>query len=523
MQFFCQKCETNHNVANGQAAICDVYDEIVAERIPDNQYWCFCCGCQTFWRLDQFGAKQQTLITSCIVCDRSIIKSQVFRKRTERVNQQIVSYLCHQCNTVSVQTADVAKGVLLTLNASLLFSFRCPGCGNAMGLTRTHHNCSSVGLTLTTSRSECCFCGEALNPEPLTDLLSSLAAEAAKPEPRLEIPKVAHNVEARRPAISEVSPTAAATLPGAKTPSQSSRTPLPTKTASISLSTLVHRQSFNRTTLLIIIVCFTACMFLIGHILLAPDTSRAGNPTEMPDTTELVPSDPVIPQPPEGMVYVPGGAFWMGSDTGDKYEKPRHEVNIPPFFIDRLEVTNREYALFVGATTHRAPPHWRNGMYDADEASRPVTGVDWHDANAYANWAGKRLPTEAEWEFAARGTDGRLYPWGNSWKENVANADATSKHQIIDVGTLPDGVSPFGVLDLIGNAWEWTADSIQAYPGNSLPINLSQDYKIIRGGSWKDSKETGATATYRGYLHVSDSQDYSVTGFRCVKDVSRHK
>ena len=211
----------------------------------------------------------------------------------------------------------------------------------------------------------------------------------------------------------------------------------------------------------------------------------------------------------------------MGSDVGDAYERPRHQIKVNPFFMDRYEVTCEEYARFIDATGHRAPSDWKGKRYPQDAARKPVTGVDWHDASSYAKWAGKRLPTEVEWEFAARGKDGRLYPWGNEWRMNAANADVTSRQKMLDVGTLLEGASPFGVFDLLGNAWEWTVSDMQAYPGGNLPATVSQDYKIIRGGSWKDDRKSGASTTYRGYLRASGSPDYSVTGFRCVND-ARH-
>jgi serine/threonine-protein kinase len=189
--------------------------------------------------------------------------------------------------------------------------------------------------------------------------------------------------------------------------------------------------------------------------------------------------------------------------------------------MDRNEVTIEEYAKFINATGHRAPPDWKEGDYAIVAARKPVTGVDWYDANSYAKWAGKRLPTEVEWEFAARGTDGRLYPWGNEWGIDSANADVSSRQKMLDVGALPDGASPFGLFDMVGNAWEWTSSPMQAYPGGNLPETVPQDSRVIRGGSCKDDRRSGATATYRGYLRATGSPDYSVTGFRCVKDVSR--
>jgi iron(II)-dependent oxidoreductase len=147
-----------------------------------------------------------------------------------------------------------------------------------------------------------------------------------------------------------------------------------------------------------------------------------------------------------------------------------------------------------------------------------VTGVDWNDAKAFVDWANKRLPTEEEWEFAARGVQGAMYPWGNGWRSNVANAGDSSAQRMMDVGSYPQGNTPAGVMDLIGNAVEWTASDVRAYPGGRLSSEIPPNVVVVRGGSWRTGKQE-ATSTYRGFLHMTDAKDYSVTGFRCVKDI----
>src|SRR5437764_1695506 len=130
------------------------------------------------------------------------------------------------------------------------------------------------------------------------------------------------------------------------------------------------------------------------------------------------------------MVYVPGGELTMGRDEkdgGDEYERTAHKVTVKSFFVDIDEVMRQKYQDFVNKTGHAAPANWNGKQFPAGTGNLPVTDVTWDDANAFAKWAGKRLPTEEEWEFAARGTDGRRYPWGNNWQSGNANGDDASK------------------------------------------------------------------------------------------------
>jgi len=218
---------------------------------------------------------------------------------------------------------------------------------------------------------------------------------------------------------------------------------------------------------------------------------------------------------PAGMAYVPGGEFMMGSDIGDEYSRPAHKVVVKPFFIDLTEVTNEEYKKFVDATGHKPPTDWQENTFPEGKGRFPVTSVNWDDTNAYAKWAKKRLPTEAEWEFAARGTDGRIYPWGNDWDAALANAGGKSKG-MREVGN--GGKSPFGLFDLVGNAWEWTSDEARPYAGGKDLSGSYSDPKIIRGGTWDGGKEM--TVFYRRAYGATKELKYQNTGFRCAKDVS---
>jgi formylglycine-generating enzyme required for sulfatase activity len=224
---------------------------------------------------------------------------------------------------------------------------------------------------------------------------------------------------------------------------------------------------------------------------------------------------------PEGMVMVAAGDYIIGRDDGDGIEKPRHKVALKAFFIDKTEVTNAEYKKFIDAINHKAPAHWKDRAFPEGQANFPVVQVTWQDANDYAKWAGKRLPTEVEWEAAARGATGRKYPWGNQWNQSFANIGAGEAGSIVEVGKYPEGQSPFGALDMIGNVWEWTADVLTVYPGSSLPlpdmVDATKSYRVIRGGAYDVMREkVNLDNSYRGF--VEEDKAYPKTGFRCVKD-----
>ncbi len=237
---------------------------------------------------------------------------------------------------------------------------------------------------------------------------------------------------------------------------------------------------------------------------------------------------------PEGMVLVSAGEFLMGStqqeidevkkefggralykDYPFNAEMPKRKVNLKAFYIDIYEVTNRKYQEFVKQTGHAAPQSWGGGAYPADCADNPVLYVNKEDAEAYAKWAHKRLPTEEEWEKAARGTDGRVFPWGNTFDSGKA-ATADSDFEFIQhgfckvdtgnkVGVAPGDVSPYGVHDMAGNSREWTAtlDSIH------------KDMAVIKGASWVDL-HINARAAHRESVPVEGRSH--IVSFRCVKD-----
>jgi len=152
-------------------------------------------------------------------------------------------------------------------------------------------------------------------------------------------------------------------------------------------------------------------------------------------------------------VLVPAGEFIMGSDNGQVNERPARKIRLPTFYIDRFKVTNAQYARFVRETGHPAPRSWKGGKMPVGKGDYPVVGVDWRDAVAYAKWCGKRLPTEEEWEKAARGADGFVYPWGNEWDEKYGAADS----KLRTARECLDSASPYGCLGMVHAPPEWTA------------------------------------------------------------------
>jgi formylglycine-generating enzyme required for sulfatase activity len=223
------------------------------------------------------------------------------------------------------------------------------------------------------------------------------------------------------------------------------------------------------------------------------------------------------------MVFVPAGEFWMGSEDSnsdaDDDEKPKHKVYEDAFWIDKTEVTNAQYRKCVD-TGACSPPEGsgsatRNTYYgNPDFDDYPVINVTWHQAQQYAEWVGARLPTEAEWEYAASGPNGYIYPWGN----NLPN-DSLANHRgfvgdTTAVGSYPDGASWFGALDMAGNVWEWTSSLYRDYPYDATDGREDLDatgYRVLRGGAFGD-----AARAVRCADRVGDSPDlkYNSVGFR---------
>jgi formylglycine-generating enzyme len=254
-------------------------------------------------------------------------------------------------------------------------------------------------------------------------------------------------------------------------------------------------------------------------------------------------------------VRVPAGDFLMGSDRDRADERPRRRVYLDGFEIDRYEVSNAQYRRFVQATGRPPPPHWEDGTHPPGQEDHPVVGVSWTDADDYCRWAGKRLPTEAEWEKACRGTNGRAYPWGARWDARRLNVDLTrhvpdpaddelhpwqaawgllrtgvasdAEPRLRPVGSYPNGASPYGMLDAAGNASEWVADwynwtGYEGLPARNPLVTGPPWNHVVRGSAWYDpagakgwAKEMSRCAARNSSHETRDPR----TGFRCARSV----
>jgi formylglycine-generating enzyme required for sulfatase activity len=239
-----------------------------------------------------------------------------------------------------------------------------------------------------------------------------------------------------------------------------------------------------------------------------PDLAASATPetasTPMSPAATLLPSTPSVTEDdravePE-MILIPAGEFTMGSDPGldqdaSADEQPQHTLYLPDYYLAKTTVTNDQYAAFVQATGHASPYGWQGGKSPRGREDHPVVNVSWHDAQAYCTWlaeaTGKpyRLPSEAEWEKGARGTDGRIYPWGNQWDAAQCNSRESGNGDTTPVGDYPEGASPYGLLDMAGNVWEWTGSAYKDYPhdmdGDREDLEASDDVRrVLRGGSF---------------------------------------
>ncbi len=272
--------------------------------------------------------------------------------------------------------------------------------------------------------------------------------------------------------------------------------------------------------------------------LLGTDAPAPAAPPIVTPSRTRAPEKPATPEPrdPAEMIVIPAGEFWMGSAEDDAEardnEKPRHQVFVDTFEIDKDPVTSARWKRFMDAGGYREQSYWSTEGWkwrserkvtqpDSWEAAnfrrpdQPVVGVSWYEAEAFCRWAGKRLPTEAEWEKAARGTDARKYPWGNEWDSTRVNRNESKIGKTTPVGQYPNGASPYGVRDMTGNGWEWAADWFDAsYYRQSPKRNPegpdSGQYRVLRGGAWNFNpiflraafRDNYAPATRNSYIGV---------------------
>ncbi len=232
-----------------------------------------------------------------------------------------------------------------------------------------------------------------------------------------------------------------------------------------------------------------------------------------------------LPTAETPMVEIPAGEFAMGLDGVQALEdeRPQHRVWLRTFFIDLHEVTTAQYASFFAATNRAAPWQW-DTVDLTQHGDRPVIGVDWSDADAYCRLKGKRLPTEAEWEKSARGTDGRLYPWGNrAPTKDLANfalgARFSYSQVLMPVQSYEHAKSPYGLYHMAGNVWEWVQDwyavnYYEASPEQNPQGPEQGQFKVLRGGSWSDLPKY--LLTYGRFRLLPETRN-SYTGFRCAK------
>jgi toxoflavin biosynthesis protein ToxD len=218
------------------------------------------------------------------------------------------------------------------------------------------------------------------------------------------------------------------------------------------------------------------------------------------------------------VIYVPAATFTMGSDEKNN-EMPLHRVTLEPFLIGKYEVTNAQYSAFVSVTHYQVAGDLRDYARKFGDDC-PVVQVSWHDAVAYCKWAGLRLPTEAEWEYAACGPAGRKWPWGDAWDPDRAWWSGNSDFRLHPVGTKPLGASPCGALDMAGNVWEWCSSKYQRYPYDSQDGREDRRgevfTRVLRGGSWCDYNPGDFRGAYRYSLNPGNWND-NRWGFRAAR------
>lgn len=247
-------------------------------------------------------------------------------------------------------------------------------------------------------------------------------------------------------------------------------------------------------------------------------TALAGTaiPTPTPELTPISLPQTITAADGAPMVLVEAGPFTMGSENGEADEKPVHEITLDAYYIDQYEVTNDQYRQCVQSGTCAVPMCGRP-YEDGAKTDHPVMCVTWEQAKTYCEWRGDRLPTEAEWEKAARGMDGRTYPWGEADPNEQLLNFAGNVGDTTPVGLYPEGISPYGVYDMAGNVWEWVQSEYRDYPyrvNDGRESLKGENVRVLRGGSWNyDIDNTRASNRYR----IEPSLTLNAFGFRCAR------
>jgi formylglycine-generating enzyme required for sulfatase activity len=225
------------------------------------------------------------------------------------------------------------------------------------------------------------------------------------------------------------------------------------------------------------------------------------------------------------MIDIPAGTYTIGQNNSKPKNGPAHEVELPAFAIDQFEVTNDDFAAFVEATAFTTYAEesgnsktWRTAA--EGKGNHPVVYVTWDDAVAFCEWAGGRLPSEEEWETAARGQEGNVYPWGNNFVAENGNFYESGYRGTTAVGSFPAGSSPFGAEDMAGNVREWTSSYFLPYPGQDPGADrfFGEEYRVNRGGGWFDGQDGELVTTYNRNAGPPDTSANDDIGFRCARD-----
>lgn len=280
--------------------------------------------------------------------------------------------------------------------------------------------------------------------------------------------------------------------------------------------------SFTLPTLLLVVSCLVSAAWMAWLVYVAPDQDRVWNREGRPRplVRRVRPDGPIKGHPAtvvtmDGgvMVRIPEGTFLRGVSKSGAVNGPQREIRLDEYYIDRTEVTVAQFRLFVGQAGYQAEGPWLR-FADRGDAC-PVVGVTFNDATEYASWCGKRLPTEDEWEKAARGTQGNPWPWGERPGPHLAVTQEDQGSGPQPVGSCPAGASPYGLMDAAGNAWEWTASRFRPYPESKFTSGLFElDVRVIRGGSWLFSLREAQATTRRPLAPRLWAPD---VGFRCVR------